>query len=114
MRTAPTRESLRWVPLALLGVIIAVVGALFLGWLPSAPWICRGFPALFGLFTLAATLTQPSWFWNSRRARMGRSLLGDRLYASFLLALGLGLVYLGLVSDAMNGCTVEVTGAHRR
>jgi len=33
-----TRESLRWLPLSLLGLIIGLVGAGALGWLSSAAW----------------------------------------------------------------------------
>lgn len=105
META--RDSLRLVPLALLGAVVATAGAAALGWLPSAPWVCRGIVILFGLFTVTATLIQPAWFWNSRRARAGRRALGDRLYASVLLTLGLGLLYLGLASDALDNCNVH-------
>lgn len=100
-----SRVSLRWVPLALLGITVASMAALALGWAPW--WACRGIAVLFGLFTLTATLIQPAWFWDSRRARRWRRALGDRLYASVLLGLGLVLVYMGLVSDALDRCNVR-------
>jgi len=100
-------SSLRWIPLVLLAATIALLGAAALGWMPSDSRACRGVAALLGLVTLSGTLIRPAWFWNTRKARRGRAFLGDGPYASLLIALGLVLVYLGLLGDVLDGCSVR-------
>ncbi len=62
---------------------------------------------LLGLVTLSGTLIRPAWFWNTRKARRGREILGDGPYTSLLIALGIVLVYMGLLGDAFDGCSVR-------
>ncbi len=105
--TTTSPGSLRWIPLVLLAAMIALLGAAALGWMPSDSRACRGGAVLFGLAILSGTLIRPAWFWNTRKARRGRELLGDGRYAFLLIALGLVVVYLGLLSDAFEGCSVR-------
>jgi hypothetical protein len=95
------------IPLILFGVIIVFLGAAALGWLPADSRTCRGGFVLFGLFALSGTLFRPAWFWNSRKARQGRAILGDRLYGAFLNVLAFFVVYMGLFSDSLDRCTVN-------
>jgi hypothetical protein len=105
MESAPGR-GLRWIPLVLLAATIAFLAAAALGWLPSDSRSCRGVALLFGLVTLSGTLIRPAWFWNSRKARRGRELLGERPYAVVLIGLGLAFVYLAL-GDTLEGCRIR-------
>lgn len=104
---ATSLGSVRWVPLAFLAATIAFLGAAALGWTPSDSRACRGTALLFGLVLLSGALIRPAWFWNTRKARRGRELLGDARYASLLIALGLVALYFGLLGDAFEGCSVR-------
>lgn len=99
--------ALRGIPLVLLVATIAFLAAAALGWLPSDSRACRGAAVSFGLIILSGTLIRPVWFWNTRKARRGREFLGDGPYTWLLIALGFVLVYLGLLSDALEGCSVR-------
>lgn len=105
MATA-SRDSLNWIPAGLLVLVVLLLGAATLGWLPSDSRSCRGMVALFGLFTLSGIMIRPAWFWNSRRARWGRAALGDRLYVALLSGLALLLLYMGLAGSALDRCTI--------
>jgi hypothetical protein len=94
------------IPLILLGLVAAYLVAAALGWFPADSRACRGGFVLFGLFALSGTLLRPAWFWNSRRARWGRAVLGDRIYGVFLNLLAFMLVYMGLFSNSLDRCIV--------
>lgn len=103
---ANPRESLQWLPAALLVLTLLFLGSAALGWLPSDSRSCRGMVVLFGLFTLSGTMIRPAWFWNSRRARWGRAALGERVYAALLIGLALILVYMGVAGTALDRCKI--------
>jgi hypothetical protein len=105
--TSTSRDSLKWIPLVLLALMLLFLGAAALGWLPSDSRSCRGLAVLFGVFTLSAIMIRPAWFWNSRRARRARAALGDRLYTALLSGLALGLVYMGLLGSALDQCSMQ-------
>lgn len=98
-------HHLRWLPLAILAATIGFMASIALGWWQPW-WTCRGVSVLFGLVALTGTLFRPPWFWDSRKARRGRRLMGERGYSRFMLAIGLVLVYLGLVSRMLDRCNV--------
>lgn len=102
-----SKANLGWIPLGLLAVTLLFLAAAALGWLPPDSKSCRGVAVLFGLFTLSGTLIRPAWFWNSRKARRARAAFGDRLYPAFLSGLALVLVYLGLLSGALDKCSIR-------
>jgi hypothetical protein len=102
-----SQSSWRRIPLALLVLMFVFVGIGALGWLPASSTTCRSFVVLVGSFILSATLIRPGWFWNSGRARFGREIMGDRLYAGCLTGVALVLLYLGLLSAALDGCPNE-------
>ena len=99
-------HALRWLPLAVLAAAIAFMGSIALEWWKPW-WGCRGLSVLVGLVALTGTLFRPSWFWNSRRARRGRALLGDGAYSGLMLGIGLLLVYVGLMSRMLDRCNME-------
>jgi hypothetical protein len=102
-----SRDTLRWIPVALLAVTLLFLGAAALGWLPTDSRSCRGLVVLFGLFTLSGTLIRPAWFWSSRKARRARAALGDRLYTAILIGLAFVLVYAGLLGSALDKCSIR-------
>lgn len=101
------RDRLRWIPAALLAVIVLFLGAVALGWLPSDSRSCRGTAVLFGLFTLSGILIRPTWFWSSRKARRARAAFGDRGYAALLSGIALVLMYVGLLGSALDQCSMR-------
>jgi hypothetical protein len=102
-----SKDTLRWVPLALLAATFLFLGAAALGWLPSDSGSCRSIVVLFGLFTLSGILIRPAWFWNSRKARRARGAFGDRFYTALLAALAVGLIYMGLLGSALDKCSIR-------
>lgn len=102
-----SQSSWRWIPLVLMVLMFAFVGAWALGWLPSGSTSCRSFAVLVGSFILSAALVRPAWFWNSSKARLVRDITGDRPYAGCLIGVALVLLYLGLLSAALDECSIE-------
>jgi hypothetical protein len=95
---APDRSALRG------GLILVAVTLLALGtlWLAAAEF---GWPrdrALWvgvGLFLAVMTLTRPWWFWENRKARWLRRLIGDEPTAGIYLALAAAMVWVGLFAE---------------
>ncbi len=49
-----------------------------------------------GLFTLAMTLLKPSFYWNSRRAKRLRGLLGDGITTIFYIIIAILCIFYGV------------------
>ena len=52
-----------------------------------------------GLFLAVMALIRPWWFWENRKARWLRRLVGDEPTAGIYLALAAAMVWLGLFAE---------------
>lgn len=51
---------------------------------------------LVGIFTIYMIVKKPKFYWESRKAKQMRSLMGDKGTAFFYLALGAFLIFYGI------------------
>ena len=49
-----------------------------------------------GIFTLFMTIKKPKFYWESRKSKQMRALMGDKGASIFYLALALFLLFFGL------------------
>ena len=52
---------------------------------------------VLGIFTLVCTFFKPSFYWESRKARGMRKLIGDRGTSVFYYIIGLAVVVIGVL-----------------